>query len=123
MNIMLAWLLKRPWLLVSVALALGLGAALAQGHIVTGQRDMARAEAETYKGDIKRQNAAIAAWHEAAEAQSRNAVAAQEAAVKVRVVTQTRVQRILTASVPGDCNEAVRWGAEQAIQLADGWNK
>lgn len=121
MTIVLAWLLKRPWLLVSGALALGLCVALAQVSITASQRDAARAEAVQSRAEIEKQNEAISAWRVAADIQQRLAEDAGQRAAQVRTVTQTRVQRVLAAPVPPECPAAMRWGAERAAEITARW--
>lgn len=117
------WLMRRPWLLVSGALALALGMALAQAYLAGGQRDAARAEVARLRADTVRQNEAIAVWQAAAEQQQTLASQAQQRAAQIRVVTQTHIQRVLTAPVPSECPAAIRWGAEQAQHMVAEWGE
>lgn len=97
-------------------------------QLAQGRAEMAEAALTSCKRDrltlvqsIEDQNAAIAALQAASEAQAQKvAVAAQEAA-QARRDADARVRRTLAAVVPQECTAAVRWGAEQAVELAEGW--
>jgi hypothetical protein len=116
-------LLKRPWIIALVALTTVAG--VQSYRLRSAQLDLARAKASNagMAAAVKEQNSAIADWMTAAVAQHDRAEAAEKAAARIRVVTVTRVERVLAEPVPSDCPSAVSWGAEFGARFGTGWEE
>lgn len=126
MEKILTWLVQRPWV-IKLALALvvlllaatiGLGIAL---RVTTLQRDHALAQQAALSARVELQNQAVAQWQKEAEAQQQTAAAAEERATRLRTANRARVERVMAATVPTSCPEAVSWGAVQGAQLGRIW--
>ena len=128
----LAWLLKHPLELLILALLLACGFLYWRNDslktdLLASQASAARAVAntKTLQAAINTQNAGVerilqqgVANVAAAKAQAQ---AETQAAAKVRIVYQTRVEKIESAAVPQECDQAAAWAAGQAGQLIKGW--
>ena len=128
----ISWLLAHPLELLILALLLACGFLYwrtdsLKTDLLASQANAARAVAnsKTLQAAIAVQNAGVerilqqgVANVAAAKAQAQ---AQAQAAAKVRVVYQTRVERIEAASVPQECDQAAAWAAGQAGQLIKGW--
>ncbi len=128
-------ILRRVWWLVPISAALAFGAwerheaTSARAHAVQLEQQLGQQQATVtqLRAGIAAQNAGVerilqqgVANEQAAKEQ---AVARAAAAQKVRVVYQTRVERIEAAPVPATCASAAAWAAGQAQSLAAGWSK
>jgi len=67
---------------------------------------------------VQLQNQGIEQWKKEAATQKERAMEAQKAAGRVRTITETRVERILTT--PVEASTAVQWGYSTA-RLQGGW--
>lgn len=67
---------------------------------------------------VQLQNQGIEQWKKEAATQKERAAEAQKAAGRVRTITETRVERILTT--PVEASAAVQWGYSTA-RLQGGW--
>ena len=128
----ISWLLAHPLELLILALLLACGFLYWRNDnlktdLLASQAQTARAVAntKTLQAAINTQNAGVerilqqgVANVAAAKAQAH---AQAQAAAKVRVVYQTRVERIEAAPVPQECDQAAAWAAGQAGQLIEGW--
>ena len=128
----LAWLLKHPLELIILALAIACALLYwrnthLKADLVASQANAARAVAntQTLQAAIVTQNAGVERVLEqgvanvaAAKAQAQ---AETQAAAKVRIVYQTKVEKIESAAVPQECDQAAAWAAGQAGQLIEGW--
>ena len=128
----LAWLLKHPLELLILVLIVACAWLYWRNDslktdLLASQASAARAVAntKTLQAAIATQNAGVERILQqgvvnvaAAKAQAQ---AQAQAAAKVRVVYQTRVERIEAAPVPQECDQAAAWAAGQAQQLIKGW--
>lgn len=102
-------------------LQLRMGAAQQRAETAEAALELCKRERGDLEAAIAKQNTAVAALQAASKAQAeRVATAAQEAA-QARRDAEARVRRIMAQPVPQECAAAVRWGAEQAAVLAEGW--
>ena len=128
------WLVRHPLELIIVVLMAA--AAFLQLRDANLTKELAAAKQQqakatqtisTLRTGIKEQNAGVERLLQqgVANEQASQQLAQQreQAAEKVRVVYQTRVERIEAAPVPGTCASAAEWAAEQAQSLAAGWSK
>lgn len=107
-----------------MALAALLGAWTWRGHQLDAARaDVARLTVERDRAlaDVQAQNAAVAALQDKAREQDDRATKAAQDAAQARRDADARVRKLLTAQVPTQCPEAVRWGAETGRALAERW--
>ena len=128
----ISWLLAHPLELLILALLLACGflywrTDTLKADLLASQASAARAIANTksLQAAIQTQNAGVerilqqgVANVAAAKAQAAQRV---QAAAKVRVIYQTKVEKIEAASVPQECDQAAAWAAGQAGQLIKGW--
>lgn len=117
----LGWIMARPWLIVSGALAVALGVMAAQVRITGAQRDAARAETGRLQTEIDRQNEYITTWEIAADRQRALAEQAGIEAAKARKTAAAKIQAALALPVPRECPAAIRWGAEQGQRMGREW--
>ncbi len=128
-------ILRRVWWLIPIAAALAFGAwerheaTSAKAHAAQLEQQVGAAQASIgqLRAGITAQNAGverILQQQVAAEKSAQQQVQQREqTAEKVRVVYQTRVERIEAAPVPATCASAAAWAAGQAQGLAAGWSK
>ena len=128
-------LLRRFWFLVPLAGAAAFGAfehheaaaAAARATQLEQQLGAAQASIAQLRAGIDAQNAGVQRILQqgVANEQAAHQLAAARAAAaqRVRVIYQTRVQRIEAAPVPATCASAAAWAAGQAQSLAAGWGK
>ncbi len=130
----ISWLLAHPLELLILALLLACGflywrTDTLKADLLASQASAARAVAntKTLQAAIATQNAGVerilqqgVANVAAAKAQAQ---AQTQAAEKVRVIYKTRVEKIETAQVPQQCDQAAAWAARQAGQLIKGWQQ
>ncbi len=128
----LGWLLKHPLELIILVLVVACAFLYwrntqLKADLAASQASAARATAntKTLQAAIATQNAGVerilqqgVANVAAAKAQAQ---AQTQAAAKVRVIYKTRVEKIETAQVPQECDQAAAWAAGQAQQLIKGW--
>ncbi len=128
-------LLGRFWWAVPLAGAAAFGwfehheVGVAQAHAAQLEQQLRSAEASIgqLRAGVQAQNVAV----ERILRQGRVNVAAAKAqaaqrassAQRVRVIYQTRVERIEAAPVPQQCASAAAWAQQQAQSLAAGWSK
>ena len=128
-------LLRRFWFLVPLAALLAWGAwerheaSNAQAQVVALNRQLGAAEQSIaqLRAGVQAQNAAVERLLQQGQANvaaaKAQAVQREQSAARVRVIYQTRVQRIEAAPVPATCASAAAWAAGQAQGLAAGWSK
>lgn len=128
----LTWLLKHPLELLILVLIVACAwlywrNANLKTDMLASQDQAARAVAntKTLQAAIQTQNAGVERILQqgvanVAAAKAR-AQAETQAAAKVRVIYQTKVERIEAASVPQECDKAAAWAAGQAGELIKGW--
>jgi hypothetical protein len=116
-------LFRRPWVLAIALLLLLCG--FQTFRLRSAQLALARARTTnaTSAAAIAEQNAAVSGWMEEALRQHARAEAAGKAAARIRVVTVTRIERVLAEPVPSDCPAAVSWGAEFGARLGQDWEE
>ena len=128
-------LLGRFWWAIPLAAASAFGwfehheVGVAQAHVASLEQQLGSAEASIgqLRTGIQAQNGAV----ERILAQGKANIAAAAAsaaqratsAQRVRVIYQTRVERIEAAPVPQQCASAAAWAQQQAQGLAVGWSK
>ena len=128
-------LLGRFWWAIPLAGAAAFGwfehqeVGVAQAHAAQLEQQLGSAEASIgqLRAGVRAQNQAV----ERILAQGKANVAAAAAsaaqratsAAQVRVIYQTRVERIEAAPVPQQCASAAAWAQQQAQGLAAGWSK
>ncbi len=129
-----AWLFEHPMALLILLLAAAavwfywrdtrLAAQLAKSQAAYAAEV---AQTKTLRAGIDAQNAGVQRILQqgVANEQAAHQVAAARAAAaqRVRVIYQTRVQRIEAAPVPATCASAAAWAAGQAQGLAAAWGK
>ncbi len=126
-------LLRKFWWIVPLAGAAAFGwwehheVGVAQAHVAQLERQLGSAETSIaqLRTGVQAQNAAVERILQqgaAAVAQAKAAAAQRvQASSRVRVVYQTRVERIEAAPVPQQCASAAAWAATQAQGLIGGW--
>ncbi len=119
----LAWVLKRPWVLLVAALVATTGYFYVRLQAVEGQRDRARADLAAVSAKVEQQNQAVAAWKDAAGIQAARALEAEKKAARARATAAARAQRILVEPVPAACPEAIAWGASKGAQIGKLWEE
>lgn len=72
-------------------------------------------------GQITAQNAAIDKWKKDATDATQKVMEYQKQSAKVQVVYRTKVERIMAASIPKACPDAVKWGAVQGAVAGKDW--
>ena len=102
-------------LLISCA---GLGATVA---IENARLDAAKARQEALGNELTTQNLSVEKWKDEAEIQKQRVEAATAQGEKVRTVTVERVRTITVASIPSTCPDAIKWGAQQALEFNKHW--
>jgi len=118
-----AFVLKRPWILALAALLLLSGGLYVKLKSVEGKLSKAQSQVELLSQKIEEQNRAVQAWKSAAGIQAARATEAEKKAARARVASAGRVQRILSEPVPAACPEAIQWAAEKGIELVQGWEE
>jgi hypothetical protein len=139
MALALRYLLARPALLVCLGLLLATGIfggvqtvrlsltrtelAELRSELELAQKEQARAEAEGQwlRRDLATQTAAVQQWKAEADLQAQRAEQAGRTAAQIRTVTRTRVVQLMREPVPSDCDGAVQWGLQQALELGQAW--
>lgn len=126
MQFLVGLIIRSPWglqTLIYVAgglliICIGLGVTV---EIQSTRLDAAKAR-ETALGDkLATQNRAVATWKAEADKQAERAREAARKAEKVRTVTVERVRTITVATIPPACPDAVKWGAEHALEFNNRW--
>ena len=87
------------------------------------QAGAAEARLAAYRAQVDEQNRQVRALRAEAEALQERARAAERRIGETRIEYRDRVRRVLVAPVPGDCEAAVRWGAQQARAVAKTWRE
>lgn len=123
MGAIVAFVLKRPWILALAALLLLSGGLYVKLKSVEGKLSKAQSQVELLSQKIEEQNRAVQAWKSAAGIQAARATEAEKKAARARVASAGRVQRILSEPVPAACPEAIQWAAEKGIELVQGWEE
>lgn len=82
----------------------------------------AQAKEEQLRSDLNVQTLQVEEWLLEAERQAERAQQAEFRSQQIRVITQTKIERILVAPVPADCEGAVRWGAGEAARIGGEWS-
>ena len=87
------------------------------------QGGAAQAQLATYRAAVDEQNRQVELLRAETEEQQARAEAAERRIGETRIEYRERVQRVLVAPVPTDCDAAVRWGAQQAREAAKAWRE
>jgi len=109
----------RHWViaaLVLVVIVLTIWLQLSRAGLAT-----AKAQNETLTTKISTQNQAVRKWKEEGERAREQALAAQQAAAKVRAESNRRIAELQVEQVPTDCTGAVKWAAGKATVLVEAW--
>jgi len=96
----------------------GLGVTL---WVQNARLDAANARYNTIGDKLAIQNSAVNKWRAEAEKQKSKVQSAAKKAEKIKVVTIERIEFITKTPVPASCPEAVRWGAERAMEFNTRW--
>ncbi|HQT97973.1 MAG TPA: hypothetical protein PK416_08865 [Thermodesulfobacteriota bacterium] len=123
MTAIVAFVLKRPWVLALAALLLLSGGLFLKFKVVKGKLVQAQSQVELLTQKIGEQNRAVEAWKRAADIQAARATEAEEKAARARKASAGRVQRILSEPVPAACPEAIQWAASIGIELVKRWEE
>lgn len=100
-------------------ICIGLGVTV---EIQAARLDAAQARQESLGDKLATQNRAVTAWKAEAAKQTERVKIAAKRAEKVRTVTVERIRTVTVAAIPSTCPEAVKWGAEHAIEFNKRWN-
>ena len=125
---LLAWLFKHPFELLTLALCIACFALYWYNSSLKAELVAARATATRQQQNVKDLKIAIAAQSAGVErilqngvanvaAAKAQALAEQKASNQVRIVYQTRIERIQGAPVPADCASAADWAAHKVADL------
>jgi uncharacterized membrane protein (DUF4010 family) len=128
----LAWLFKHPLELIILALAVACAFLYWRNTHLKSDLAVSQAMSARQAQNVATLQAAIATQNAGVErilrqgvanvaAAKARAQAETQAASKVRVIYQTKVERIEAAQVPQECDQAAAWAAGQAGQLVEGW--
>ncbi len=85
------------------------------------QTGAAQAQLATYRSTVDEQNRQVELLRAETEEQQARAEMAEQRICQTRIEYRDRVQRVMVAQVPTDCEAAVRWGAQQAREAAQAW--
>jgi len=126
MDFLVNLITRSPWglqaLLYAAAVLLiaciGLGVTV---EIQDSKLDAAKAQQAALGDRIATQNQAITAWKAEADKQTQRVNEAARTAEKVRTVTALRVRTVSVAAIPTACPDAVKWGAEHALEFNKRW--
>ena len=111
----------RALLIVTAALlavCIGLGVTV---RIQSAQLDAAQARQESLGEKLATQNRAVSQWKAEANKQAARVQEAAKRAERVRTVTIERVRTVTVAAIPPACPDAVKWGAERALEFNKRW--
>lgn len=126
-------LLRKFWWAIPLAAAAAFGAwehhelGVAQARAVKLEQQIGADQASIaqLRTGIQAQNSAVERLLQQGQANvaaaKAKAVQDAQAAAKVRVVYQTRIERIEAAPVPQQCASAAAWASSQAQALIGGW--
>jgi len=123
----LAGLITRsPWglqalIYVTAALliiCIGLGVTV---EIQSARLDAAKARQDVLGDKLATQNRAVTIWKAEADKQAQRVKEAAKKAERVRTVTVERVRTVTVAAIPPACPDAVKWGAEHALEFNKRW--
>ncbi len=123
MAAIIAFVLKRPWVIALAALLLLSGGLYLKLKVVKGKLIQVQSQVELLTQKIGEQNRAVEAWKSAAGIQAARATEAIDAAARARKASAGRVQRILSEPVPAACPDAIQWAAMKGPDLAQGWEE
>jgi len=87
------------------------------------QAGAAQAQLAGYHVSVEEQNRQVEQLRAETEKQQARAEAAERRIGETRVEYRERVRRVLVAPVPTGCEDAVRWGAQQARDAARAWRE
>lgn len=85
------------------------------------QAGAAQAQLAGYRASVEEQNRQVELLRAETEEQQARAGVAERRIGETRVEYREKIRRILVAPVPGECEGAVRWGAQQAREAAKAW--
>jgi len=91
-------------------------------EIQNAKLDAAKARQAALGDKIAVQNQAITTWKAEADKQAQRIHEAARKAEKVRTVTAIRIRTVSVAAIPSTCPDAVKWGAEHALEFNKRWN-
>lgn len=83
---------------------------------------LARAQADQFRAQMDMQNRAVEQWQAAALEQAEWVQRAGTEAAYVRVITQSKVIRVMQEPVPKECEAAVDWTAERGRAWGRAWS-
>lgn len=109
---------------MALLLIAALSVAAVQTARVSGLKsdlELAAAQRAAVDMALAQQNAEVDRLAAKSAAQAAAVAAADAAAAAIRTESDARVQRLLAARVPTDCNAALRWGATTGADLAKRW--
>jgi hypothetical protein len=117
------------WTCAVLALAcalLGVGLYLRSGQLERTQEALRLAQAQEaqLQAGVAVQDRAVEAWKAQGQAQAKQIKVASSQALAVRHASEVTAQAILSAAPPlGGCEEAARWGIENAVTLSRAWEQ
>lgn len=109
---------------VALLLIAALAVAAVQSVRVSGLKsdlDLAAAQRASLDMALAQQNAEVDRLASKSAEQAAAVAAATADAAKIRTDADARVQRLLAARVPKQCDAAVAWGAETGAALGKRW--
>lgn len=83
---------------------------------VKSERDAALNQVAELTASVKLQNIAVEQWKAEAESAEKTQREKEQIAAKNMEVAKKDALTILNATVPQDCNDAIRWGIHEAIK-------
>ena len=87
------------------------------------QSGASQAQLAAYRSTVDEQNRQVELLRAETEEQQARAEVAEQRICQTRIEYRDRVQRVMVAPVPADCEAAVRWGAQQAREAAKAWRE
>ncbi len=128
MSFLVNLITRSPWGLQALLYAaaalliacIGLGVTV---DIQSARLDTAKARQAALANKIATQNQAITTWKAEADKQTQRIHEAARKAEKVRTVTAMRVRTVSVAAIPTACPDAVKWGAEHALEFNKRWTQ
>ena len=95
----------------------------ARAEQLAQQAGAVRAQNEACRAAVEEQNRQVELLRAETDEQQARAEAAERRIGVTRVEYRERVRRVLVAPMPTGCEDAVRWGAQQAREAARAWRE